>query len=73
MVYTEVLYPDVWNNDDNEVKQGTVHRSPGFYCTAEENPRKSQVGDRLMKAVQPVIASNGVVSHSRSGGAEGKD
>ena len=42
---------------------------------AEENPGKPQLGDRLMKAVRPVIASNGVIflqitpvgSHSTSG------
>ena len=26
------------DNSDNEVKQGAVHRSPGIYLTAEENP-----------------------------------
>ena len=40
---------------------GAVHRSPGICLTAEENPRKPQLGDRLMKgAVRPVIASNEV-------------
>ena len=28
---------------------GVVHRSPGICLTAEENPRKPQLGDRLMK------------------------
>ena len=32
----------------------------GIYLTAEENPGKLQLGDRLVKAVRPVIASNGV-------------
>ena len=27
---------------------GAVHRSPGIYLTAEENPRKCLLGDRLM-------------------------
>ena len=34
---------------DNEMILGAVHRSPGICLTAEENPRKSQLGDRLMK------------------------
>jgi hypothetical protein len=37
---------------------GAVHRSSPF--TTEENPGKPQLGERLMKNVQPVIASNGV-------------
>ena len=37
---------------------GAVHRSPGIYLMAEENPGKPQVGDCLMKVVRPVIASN---------------
>ena len=32
---------------DNEMILGTVHRSPGICLTAEENPRKLQLGDRL--------------------------
>ena len=32
---------------DNELILGAVHRSPGL--TAEENPRKPQLGDRQMK------------------------
>ena len=43
---------------DNEMILRAVHRSPGIYFTAEENPIKPQLGDRLMKG--PVIASNGV-------------
>ena len=43
---------------DNEVAPGTMHRSPGIYLMVEENPQKSQQGDRLMKAVRLVIASN---------------
>jgi hypothetical protein len=30
---------------------GAVLRSPGIYLTAEENPRKPQLGDRLMKGL----------------------
>ena len=55
--------------------QGAVHRSPGICLTAEENPRKPQLEDSLMKVVRPVIASNGatflqmrsVGSHSTPG------
>ena len=36
---------------DNEVKPGAMHRFPGIYLMAEENPGKSQLGDNLMKAV----------------------
>ena len=39
---------------------GAVHRFPGIYLTAEENPGKPQFGDRLMKAVRLVIASKEV-------------
>ena len=30
---------------DNEMIRGAVHRSPGICLTAEENPRKPQLGD----------------------------
>jgi hypothetical protein len=33
----------------NEMVLGVVHRSPGICLTAEENPRKPQLGDSLMK------------------------
>ena len=36
---------------DNEMILGAVHRSPGICLTAEENPRKSQLGDCLMKGL----------------------
>ena len=36
---------------DNEVILGPVPRSPGICLTAEENPRKPQVGERLMKVL----------------------
>ena len=34
---------------DNEIILGAVHRSPGICLTADGNPRKPQLGDRLMK------------------------
>ena len=34
---------------DNEMNLGAVHRSPGICLTAEENPRKPQLGERLME------------------------
>ena len=37
------------DKSDNEMVRGAVHRSPGICLTAEENPRKPQLGDRLMK------------------------
>ena len=43
---------------DNEI-QGAVHTFPSSFLKAEENPTKPQLGDRMMKAVRPVIASNG--------------
>ena len=36
---------------DNEMILGAVHKSPGICFTAEENPRKPQLGDRLMKGL----------------------
>ena len=33
---------------DNEMILKAVHRSPGICLTAEENPRKPELGDRLM-------------------------
>ena len=36
---------------DNEMIPGTVHRSPGMCLTAEENPGKTQLGNRLMKGL----------------------
>ena len=37
--------------DDNEMMSVAVHRSPSIYLTADENPGKPQLGDRLMKAL----------------------
>jgi hypothetical protein len=39
------------DKDDNEMILGTVQRSPDICLTAEENPRKPQLGDRLMKGL----------------------
>ena len=61
---------------DNEMILGAVHRSPGIFLTAEENPQKTSAripSDE--EAVRPVIAWNGipflqmrsVASHSTSG------
>ena len=64
------------DKDDNEMIPGAVHRSPGIYLSAEENP-----GDRLIKAVRAVIASIGVPnlqirlvgSHNTSGMEKGRN
>ena len=45
---------------DDEMIQRVLHRSLGFYLSPEESPRKPPIGERLIKAVRPVIASNGV-------------
>ena len=34
---------------DNEMILGAVHRSLGIFLIVEENSRKPQLGDRLMK------------------------
>ena len=34
---------------DNEMIPGAVHRFPDIFLTAEENPGKLQLGDRLLK------------------------
>ena len=36
---------------DNEIILWAVHKSTGICLTAEENPRKTQLGDRLMMDV----------------------
>ena len=36
---------------DNGMILGAVHRSPGICLTAEENPKKPQLVDRLMKGL----------------------
>ena len=41
------------------MKPGTEHRSPGIYRD-EKTPGKLQLGDCLMNAVRPVIASKRV-------------
>ena len=45
------------------MKRRTVHRSPDIYLGADEIIEKRQLGDRLLKAVRTVIASNGVSYH----------
>jgi hypothetical protein len=32
---------------DNEMILGAVHKYPGIYLTAEENPKEPQLGDSL--------------------------
>ena len=39
------------DKDDNEMMPGAVHRSPDICLTAEENPGKPQLGDRLIKGL----------------------
>ena len=39
------------DKDDSEMILGAVHRSPGICLTAEENLRKPQLGDHLMKGL----------------------
>ena len=46
------------NDKGDEMISGALHRYSSVYVIAEENPEKPQQGDRLMKAMQPVIASN---------------
>ena len=46
------------NKGNNEVKLRAVDRSPGKYITVEEKPRKSRLGDGLIKPVKPIIASD---------------
>ena len=67
---------------DIDMIPGTVHRSPGIYLTTEENPAKPQLVERMMKAIRPVITSNGAsflltrstTSYSMSGGEnDGKE
>ena len=36
---------------DNEMILADMHRSPGICLTAEENTRKPQLGDRMMKGL----------------------
>ena len=63
------------DKSDNEMILGTVQSSPGICLIAEENPRKPQLGDRIMKRLCDQPASNGVSflhmrlvgSHSTSG------
>ena len=67
------------DKDDNEMILGAVHRSPGICLTAEENLRKPQLGDRLMKGLScrlkwspfPPNEVGRIAQHDRKG--EGKD
>ena len=43
--------------DDNQMIPEVVHRSPGIYIRADENPEISHLGDRLLKNAQQVFAS----------------
>ena len=59
---------------DNEMILGAVHRSPEICLTAEENPRKAQLGDSLMKGLcdqsspqMGLLQMRSVRSHSTSG------
>ena len=45
---------------DNKMIPGVVPRSPDIYLTAQGKSGKPLLGDRLMKAAQSVIDSNGV-------------
>ena len=59
-----------------EVKSRDVHRSPGIWLTAEENPGKPQVGDpRLKWDPFPPNEVGRVPQHVRKGEErkEGKD
>ena len=49
------------NKDDNEIILGAVHRTPGICFTAEENPRKPQLGDNLMKRLCDLVSIRGYV------------
>ena len=63
---------------DNEMILGAVHRSPGIWLTAEENPRKPQLGDSLMNGLRDQSSSQmgspspnevgRTVQHVRKGG-----
>ena len=59
---------------DDEKIPGAVYRSTDICPTAEENPGKPKLGDRLKRAVRPVIDSNNVcriAQHARKG--EGRE
>ena len=48
------------DKDDNEMIPGAVHRSPDICLTAEENLGETSARRLPIKAIRPVIASNGV-------------
>ena len=45
---------------DQEFDENGINISNNRVVTAEENPGKHQLGNRLMEAVRPSIASNGI-------------
>ena len=47
-VMSLLWYFSFHDKGDNEMILESVHRSPGICLKAEENPRKPQLGDRLM-------------------------
>ena len=47
------------NDINDETKPQVLHRCLGIYLTAEENPWKSELGDRLMKTVGPSLPQLG--------------
>ena len=63
---------------DYEMILGAVQRSPGFCLKGEANPRKPQLGDRLMKGLcdqsspqmgpLPSIDVGRIAQHVREGG-----
>ena len=46
-----LVTPVAIDKGDNEMIPETVHRSPGICLTAEANPGKPQLGDRLTKGL----------------------
>ena len=44
------------DNGGNEMIHGAVNRYPGIYLTAEENPKKPQLGGYMMKVVQVLLS-----------------
>ena len=47
------------DKDDDEIILGAVHISPGICLTAEENPRKPQLGDCLMSQMESLSSKWG--------------
>ena len=57
---------------NKQVKLGAVLNSRGIYHAGEKNSGKTQLGDRLMNAVRPNIASNFIGKLHSTSGREGK-